>query len=209
MIEMLGAALGLATLAGINLYLTVLLTGLVVRFDLLSLTQKYESLQILGNEWVLFVAGGLFVVEFFADKIPWVDSFWDSFHTVIRPIGAVLLSLSVLGDVDPVLSVISTLLAGGAALTTHTAKASGRLLINLSPEPVSNTIASVSEDGMVIAGLGLIAFSPVLAFVVSAILLIFCLFLSRQFIQVIKKSYGGLRSSLGKVRRRVFRQTNA
>lgn len=160
-LEQLGVALGFATLAGINLYLTTFLAGLAVRFDWLSLASKYEQLEILADPWIIAVSGVLFAIEFFADKIPWVDSTWDILHTIIRPIGGVLLALAALGELDPTISVIAALLAGGTTLTTHLAKAGGRLFINLSPEPVSNIAASSAEDGLVLGGLGLMALAPV------------------------------------------------
>ena len=141
--------MGLASLAGINLYLTVLVTGLAIRFEWVSLAAQHESLAILGNEWIIGVAGVLFLVEFFADKIPWVDSAWDSVHTVVRPAGGILLALAALGELDPVVSVIAALLFGTVSLTTHAAKAGGRVLVNLSPEPVSNSATSLAEDGLV------------------------------------------------------------
>lgn len=164
----LGVGLGLASLAGINLYLTVFVAGLAIRYDWLSLAAAHESLAVLGNPWIVGIAGGLYVVEFFADKIPWLDSAWDVGQTFVRPIGGAFLGLGALGELSPEVSVIAALLAGGAALSTHSLKASGRMLINLSPEPVSNSVASVGEDGLVLGGLGLVALAPVAAFFVFA-----------------------------------------
>ena len=163
-LEQLGVALGFATLAGINLYLTTFIAGLAIRFDWLSLASKYEQLEILADPWIIGVSGVLFAIEFFADKIPWVDSTWDVLHTIVRPVGGVLLALAALGELDPSISVIAALLAGGTSLTTHLAKAGGRLFINLSPEPVSNIAASTAEDGLVLGGLGMMAFAPIPAF---------------------------------------------
>lgn len=160
-LEQLAVALGFATLAGINLYLTTFLAGLAIRFDWLALSSKYEQLEVLADPWIIGVAGVLFAIEFFADKIPWVDSTWDVLHTIVRPVGGVLLALAALGELDPAISVIAALLAGGTTLTTHLAKAGGRLTVNLSPEPVSNVAASTAEDGLVLGGLGLMAFAPI------------------------------------------------
>jgi hypothetical protein len=162
-IDQLGVALGLATLAGLNLYLTVLVAGCAVRFQWIELSSTYESMAILGHPWVLGVAGGMFLIEFFADKIPWFDSVWDSVHTVIRPVGGVFLALAALGELNPVMVVIAALLAGGAALSTHGTKSGVRAILNLSPEPVSNSVASVAEDGLVLGGLALIGLSPAIA----------------------------------------------
>jgi hypothetical protein len=163
LIDQLGVALGLATLAGLNLYLTVLVAGCAVRFQWIELSPAYESMAILGHPWVLGVSGGMFLVEFFADKVPWFDSVWDAVHTVIRPAGAIFAALAVLGKLDPVAVTVAGLLAGGAALATHGAKSGVRALLNLSPEPVSNSVASVTEDGLVLGGLALIGLSPAIA----------------------------------------------
>ena len=145
-IDQLGVALGLASLAGLNLYLTVFATGLALHFNLLELASRFHALEVLSHPLVVSVSGALFFVEFFADKVPWVDSLWDSVHTLIRPVGAVLVALPALGQADPALQVIGALLAGGLAATTHATKASTRLLINASPEPVSNSVASVGSS---------------------------------------------------------------
>lgn len=181
-IEQLGVALGLASLAGLNLYLTVLVTGLAIRLDFLELTERFLSLAVLEHPMVLSTAGTLFLLEFFADKVPWVDSLWDSVHTIIRPTGAVLIAIPALGQVDPALQMVGALLAGGIAATTHATKATTRLLINTSPEPVSNVTASVAEDAVVLAGLGVIAFSPLLALgMVALFLLLALLFLPKTW----------------------------
>jgi len=163
LLDQLGVALGLATLAGVNLYLTVLVAGLAVHFHWLDLADSYEQLAVLGNTWVIGEAAALFLIEFFADKIPMVDSAWDSLHTLIRPAGGILLALTALGGMDPVVLTIGALLAGAASLSTHGAKAGVRAVVNLSPEPVSNSIASVTEDGFVLGGLALIGLVPTIA----------------------------------------------
>lgn len=162
-LELLGTALGLATLAGLNLYLTVFVTGLAVRMDWIHLADKYDQLHILADPTILWVAGTLFVLEFFADKVPWVDSLWDSVHTIIRPIGGAMVAITVLGEVNPAYDVIVGLLGGGMALTAHAAKAGTRLLANASPEPFTNIGLSLGEDAVVLGGLGLVAFQPVIA----------------------------------------------
>lgn len=184
LLAQLGVALGFATLSGLNLYLTTLVAGLAVRFHWIDLAERYHGLGVLGNWWVIGIAGGMFLVEFFADKIPWVDSAWDAVHTVIRPVGGVLLALAALGQVDPTMQVIAGLCAGTAALTTHGAKAGTRALLNLSPEPVTNTTASVAEDGVVLGGMGLMAAAPALSLVVFALMVIcagwFCFWLWKK-----------------------------
>ncbi|HUF63594.1 MAG TPA: DUF4126 domain-containing protein [Verrucomicrobiales bacterium] len=151
-LDQLAMGLGFATLAGLNLYLTVLIVGLAVRFHWLELSAEFNQLEVLGSMPVLAVAGVLFALEFFADKIGWVDTLWDTVHTVIRPVGGGLLALAALGQVEPELQVIIALVAGGATLVSHGAKASTRVAINHSPEPVSNVAMSLAEDAVVIGG---------------------------------------------------------
>ena len=126
-LHLLSVALGLAALAGVNLYLTVFATGLAIHFHWITLGPQYQSLEVLGNPWIIGIAGVLYLLEFFADKIPWVDSIWDAVHTVIRPIGGALLAIQVLGHPSPAFTVIVALLAGGTSLLAHTAKAATRL----------------------------------------------------------------------------------
>ena len=168
-LDLLAVALGLAALAGINLYLTVFVTGLAIHFHWISLAPQYQSLEILGNPWIITIAGILYFLEFFADKIPWVDSIWDAVHTVIRPIGGALLAIQVLGHPSPAYTVIVALLAGGTSLVAHTAKAATRLASNSSPEPFSNIGLSLGEDAAVVGGLALVHFNPIVALVIFLI----------------------------------------
>src|SRR5205809_7507715 len=168
-LNLLAVALGLAALAGVNLYLTVFATGLAIHFHWITLAPQYQSLEILGDPWIISIAGVLYLLEFFADKIPWVDSIWDAVHTVIRPIGGALLAIQVIGHPSPAFTVIVALLAGGTSLIAHTAKAATRLASNTSPEPFSNIGLSLGEDAAVLGGLALVHFNPVLALVVFLI----------------------------------------
>ena len=168
-LDLLAVALGLAALAGINLYLTVFATGLAIHFHWITLAPQYQSLEVLGNPWIITIAGILYFLEFFADKIPWVDSVWDAVHTVIRPIGGALLAIQVLGHPSPAYTIIVALLAGGTSLVAHTAKAATRLASNSSPEPFSNIGLSLGEDAAVLGGLALVHFNPVLALVIFLI----------------------------------------
>ena len=165
-LDLLAVALGLAALAGVNLYLTVFATGLAIHFHWITLAQQYQSLEVLGNPWIISIAGVLYFLEFFADKVPWVDSIWDAVHTVIRPIGGALLAIQVLGHPGPAFTIIIALLAGGTSLIAHTAKAATRLASNTSPEPFSNIALSVGEDAAVLGGLALVHFNPLLALII-------------------------------------------
>ena len=149
-ITTLSLAMGASWASGINLYATILTLGWLGLSGSLDLPPQLE---ILEHPAVLTVAGVLFLVEFFADKIPGVDSFWDSLQTFVRiPAGAIL-AASALGDVTPALSLTAALLGGSVAAATHATKSGSRLAINTSPEPVTNWTASIFEDLAVIGGL--------------------------------------------------------
>src|SRR5881392_4062913 len=165
-LDLLAVALGLAALGGINLYLTVFATGLAIHFHWIALAPQYQSLEILGNPWIITIAGILYFLEFFADKIPWLDSAWDAVHTVIRPIGGALLAIQVLGHPSPAFTIIVALLAGSTSLLAHTAKAATRLASNTSPEPFTNIGLSLGEDAAVLGGLALMHFNPLLALLI-------------------------------------------
>ncbi len=183
---MLGVALGLACLAGVNLYLTVFVTGLAIHLHWIILGPEYQSLAILGDPLILWISGTLYVVEFFADKIPWIDSAWDSVHTIIRPIGGALLAVRVLGEPTPAFDVVVALVAGSASLVTHSAKASTRLVTNASPEPFSNIGLSLFEDVAVVGGLALIHFNPVIALAVFVLLLSIILYLAPKIFRAVR-----------------------
>ncbi len=185
-LNLLGVALGLAALAGINLYLTVFVTGLAVNQHWITLAPQYQSLEVLAHPWIIGVAGALYLLEFFADKIPWVDSAWDAVHTVIRPIGGALLGIQVLGQSSPTFDVIVLLLAGGTSLVAHTAKASTRLVANTSPEPFSNIGLSLVEDAAVFGGLALIHYNPIAALCVFAAALLALLYFAPKILRAMK-----------------------
>jgi hypothetical protein len=185
-LNLLGVALGLAALAGINLYLTVFATGLAIHFHWITLAPAYQSLEVLGHPLVITIAGVLYLLEFFADKIPWVDSVWDAVHTVIRPIGGALLAIQVLGHPTPAFTVVVALLAGGTSLVTHTAKAATRLASNTSPEPFSNIALSFTEDVAVFGGLALIHYNPVLALSIFALIIAALLYFIPKILRAMK-----------------------
>jgi hypothetical protein len=171
-LQTLGIALGLAALAGVNLYLTVFAAGLAIHFGWVILPSYLAELSALGNPWLVSIAGGLYFLDFFADKIPWVDTANDAFHTFVRPLGGAVLAVLALGEADPAIKVIAALLAGGVALTSHAAKAGTRLVANSSPEPASNIGLSLGEDALVLGGLSLLYFYPIIAMVLILVVLI-------------------------------------
>jgi len=195
-LDLLSVALGLAALAGVNLYLTVFATGIAIHFHWINLAPRYQSLEVLGNPWIIGIAGVLYLLEFFADKIPWVDSIWDAVHTVIRPIGGALLAIQVLGHPSPVFTVIVALLAGGTSLITHAAKAGTRLASNTSPEPVTNIGLSLGEDAAVLGGLTLMHFNPLLALIIFLIAIGIFFYFARRILYSMKRKLGMARKKL-------------
>jgi len=149
----LGRTLGFSFAAGINLYATVAILGLASRYGWVQLPPQY---QVFDNNWIIGAAIALYVIEFFADKIPWVDSAWDAVHTVIRPVGGALIAVATLGQASPTTEALVGLLGGALAASTHFSKAGTRVMANASPEPFSNWILSFTEDLFVI-GLGFLA----------------------------------------------------
>jgi len=142
-IETLGIALGAGFSSGLNLYATVATLGLLERFGVIHLP---ASLHVLAHPAILAIAGVLYFVEFFADKIPYVDTVWDMIHTFIRPPAAALLAYSAAGAAPAEWRWAAALLAGGVALTSHGTKASARAAVNTTPEPLSNWALSFGED---------------------------------------------------------------
>ena len=185
-LQLLGVALGLATLSGLNLYLTVFVTGLAIEQHWITLSPQYASLEILAHPAVLVIAGGMYLLQFFADKIPWIDSLWDAVHTLIRPVGGALLAIRVLGTPDEVYDVIVALLAGTVTMVAHSTKAGIRLVANHSPEPFSNIALSVGEDVAVVGGLALMAHDPVLALGVFSLLLAAVVYLGPRIYRALK-----------------------
>ena len=176
-VELLGLAGSVSLISGWRLYLTVFITGLAMRLGWISLPEHLQMLDALANPWVLAISALGALAEFFADKILWLDSIWDTIHTVIRPLGGALLALAVVDAGDPAWQVVVFLLGGGAALVSHGAKAGARALVNTSPEPVSNAVVSTGED-IASGALLFLAFAhPVAALVVASVLLVLCLLL--------------------------------
>ncbi len=184
-IEIISLVTAIAWASGINLYATIIILGAVGHYDYVVLPSQ---LDILAEPMVISAAGFMYFTEFVVDKIPGLDSIWDALHTFIRiPAGAIL-SMSALGGADPVLEMMALLLGGALAAGSHTTKSASRLLIQSSPEPVSNWTASVSEDLIVIAGFWTALNHPWIFII--AIILFICLFiwLFPRLIQVLKHS---------------------
>jgi len=176
-LETLGFALGTSFASGLNLYATVAAAGIMQRLGWVDLPQ---ALQVLSHPIVLGVACTLFIIEFIADKIPYVDSAWDALHTFIRPPAAAVLSYSAFGNVPEEWKLGAALLAGGVALTSHGAKASTRAAANTSPEPVSNWTLSLLEDGFAVFLVWMASEYPLLTAGIVLVLVILAVLLIRK-----------------------------
>ena len=151
-LALLGTVTGIALFAGIRLYATVLTVGVCLRYGLLHLPQELAPLSVLAHPYVLGAAGVCAVMEFLADKVPWLDSLWDAVHAFLRPAGAALMSFAAVGHLDPATEIAVILLCGGVAFSSHSTKAGARMLVNQSPEPFSNILLSLFEDVVAVGG---------------------------------------------------------
>ena len=158
--------MGFSFAAGLNLYATVAILGLASRFDWVQLPPQFK---VFDNDLVIAAAVVMYLIEFVADKVPWVDSLWDAVHTVIRPVGGALIAVATLGHASPTIQGLVALLGGSLAASTHFTKAGTRAVANASPEPFTNWILSLAEDVFVV-GLGFVALKyPVVAALVVVV----------------------------------------
>jgi len=198
-LNLLALGLGAAWASGINLYAAVLLLGGLHAVGLIPLP---PDLEVLSHPAVLIVAGFLYVVEFIADKVPGVDTVWDAVHSFIRIPAGALLAAGAIGSYGQGYEVAAALLAGGAlAATSHAAKASGRIVVNTSPEPFSNWAVSFVEDLLVLGGLFLALFKPALFLVLLGGFVLAAIWL-------LPKLWRGLRSLFGGRKRAVETETS-
>jgi hypothetical protein len=188
-LQSLGFTIGTAFASGLNLYATVAVLGLLERYRVIHLP---DSLHVIAHPAVVITAIVFYAVEFVADKVPYVDTIWDAVHTFIRPPAAALLAYAALGDVPDVWRVLGGLLAGSVALTSHGTKAAARAAINASPEPFSNWIASLSEDGMAVFLVWMAAMHPVLTVFIVVALLVLCAWLLLKLTKFIGQVLGRL-----------------
>ncbi len=188
----LGIILGTSWTSGVNLYLTLAGLGIASRMNWVSLPGELNSL---SNPIVIGLAVLMYLVEFFADKIPYIDSTWDSIHTAIRPIGGAALAYMATSNAGPALQIPTALLSGSIAMESHLAKASSRAAINTSPEPISNSVASLTEDGLVAGLLYLIIKHPVIASVIAILLIILSFWLLKTFFKFAKRIFSRKRET--------------
>jgi hypothetical protein len=180
----LGRTLGFSLAAGVNLYATVAILGLASRYQWVQLPEQFK---VFDNPWVIGVAGVLYVIEFVADKVPWIDSIWDSVHTLIRPVGGAVIAVASLGEASPATTGLIALLGGVVSASSHVTKAGTRVAANTSPEPFSNWFLSLGEDAFVI-GLSFITLKyPLIALGVSVVILLLIVLTARSIWKWLKR----------------------
>src|SRR5687767_8797544 len=182
----LGRTLGFSFAAGINLYATVAILGLASRYGWVSLPEQYR---VFDNDLIIGAAITLYLVEFVADKIPWVDSIWDAVHTAIRPLGGAVIAIQTLGDASPATETLIGLLGGTLAAGSHFTKAGTRAVANTSPEPFSNWILSFSEDVFVVS-LGFLALKyPLIATVVVLVAVLLMMIFAGWIVRAVRRRW--------------------
>jgi hypothetical protein len=184
----LGRTMGFSFAAGINLYATVAILGLASRFDWVALPPQFK---VFDNDIVIGAAIVMYVIEFVADKIPWLDSVWDGVHSVIRPIGGALIAVATLGHASPTVEGLVALLGGTLAAGSHFSKAGTRVVANASPEPFTNWFLSIAEDIFVV-GLGVLALKyPIAAAVVVVIGVVLIAVFAAWIVRGIRRRWSG------------------
>jgi len=183
----LALTMGLAWASGINLYATLFTLGYLANTGNIDLP---PDLQIVANPGVMGVAGLMYCVEFFADKIPGVDTGWDTLHTFIRIPAGAMLAAGAVGDLNPAVELMAAIAGGGMAAGSHATKAGTRVLINTSPEPFSNWTASISEDIAVIGGVWTCLNHPLIFLLALALFIVLMIWLLPKIWKGIKKVFG-------------------
>jgi hypothetical protein len=184
LVTALAQTMPFAFASGLNLYATIAVLGLVERFDLVSLPPQFEPF---GHPVVIGVAVTLYLVEFVADKIPWVDSVWDLAHTIVRPLGGAVVAITALGSPSPGMDALAGALGATVALASHVTKAGTRAAANASPEPFSNWILSVVED---LIAIGLVYFAtehPVIALGITLFFLTLILVFATVLVRLVRR----------------------
>jgi len=186
-VNSIGALLGSSWASGVNLYLTMAGLGIAQRMNWVELP---GNMQALSHPLIILLAVVLYGIEFVADKIPFVDSAWDSVHTFIRPLGGAAMGYLATADAGPVAQTAVALFTGTVAMDSHLTKATTRAAINTSPEPVSNSVASVTEDAAVCGALFLIIKHPIIAAVAVVLFIVFSIWFLKKMFRFLKKVFG-------------------
>jgi hypothetical protein len=180
----LGRTFGFSFAAGVNLYATVAILGLASRYGWVSLPPQFQAF---NSDIVIGAAVVMYLIEFFADKIPYVDTLWDMIHTAIRPVGGALIAVTTLGDASPTTEALIALMGGAVAAGSHLTKTSTRAVANTSPEPFSNWFLSLGED-LFVVGLGYLALQyPVAALIVASALVVLILVFAAVIIRTVRR----------------------
>jgi Domain of unknown function (DUF4126) len=197
-LQTVSMAAGLAWASGFRIYLVLLVVGLLGHYGTITLP---ASLQLLANPWVIAASGFMCFVEFFADKIPGIDTLWDTVHTFIRIPGGAALAAGVVGASgdNAALTLAAAILGGTLASGSHFAKAGTRAMINTSPEPVTNWTASFSEDAMVLGGLWAIFTHPVVFLSALAVFILVMIWLLPKLWRGIYKVMDGVKRIFSRV----------
>ncbi len=190
-IGIIAMSMGAAWASGINLYAAILVLGIMGLNGDINLP---PDLQVLAHPMVIAAAGLMYMVEFTADKIPGVDSAWDALHTLVRVPAGAMLAAGAVGDLNPSIVVAAGILGGGVAMGTHAAKAGTRVLINTSPEPMSNWGASITEDLAVLAGLWTALNHPGWFLIFFIVFVLFLIWVLPKLWSAIKKVFAFIRS---------------
>ncbi|HEY8035819.1 MAG TPA: DUF4126 domain-containing protein [Methylobacter sp.] len=183
----LALSMGLAWASGINLYATLFTLGYLANTGNIDLP---PDLQIVANPMVMGAAGLMYFIEFFADKMPGVDTGWDAIHTFIRIPAGAMLAAGAIGHLNPAVELAAAILGGGLAAGSHATKAGSRVLINTSPEPFSNWLASISEDVVVITGVWACINHPILFLIALAGFILLMIWLLPRIWAGVKKVFG-------------------
>ncbi len=190
----LALSMGAAWASGLNLYAAMFMLGMMGMTGNMDLP---PGLEVLQNPLVLFAAGTMYVVEFFADKIPGVDTTWDVLHTFVRIPAGAMLAAGAVGNVDPAVAVAAGILGGGLTAATHATKAGTRAIVNTSPEPFSNWGLSISEDVAVFAGLWAALNHPTLFVVLMFVFIVLLIWLLPKLWRGIKLLFAKIRGCFG------------
>lgn len=188
----LALSMGAAWASGINLYATLMMLGVLSATGNMTLPPE---LQILANPLVIGAATLMFIVEFVADKMPGVDTGWDSIHTFIRIPAGAMLAAGAVGDVNQAMTISAAIVGGGLAASTHAFKSGSRVMINTSPEPFSNWLVSIAEDITVLGGIWLAVQNPVLFLVLLLFFIVLMVWLLPKlwkFIKIVFTTLGRL-----------------
>lgn len=190
LVTALSRTIPFALASGVNLYATVAVVGLCSRFGWVALPEQFKAFE---HPALIAIALTLYLVEFLADKIPWLDSAWDAVHTVVRPVGGAFVAVTALGEATPIAQALIALLGGSVAMTTHLSKAGTRAAVNVSPEPFTNWGLSLVED-LFVVGFSYVALQyPYLALLASVVLMTVIVLSASIIIRAIRRRVGSIR----------------